>query len=185
MDERMTETAKLADLILPVGTFLERDELCDFYTLWGVPFIMMRKKIIEHGQSRSLMDIWLELAHSLGFDDQFPWNSSEEVIDYVLEPSGLTVRDLLENKPDGFEYGPQEYRQYEKQGFKTPSGKIELYSELLAGLGIPPLPALHKREEIESESEIENVHFHFMGSPDREIIRENPWEYYVNNWLSK
>lgn len=44
MDQFMTETAKLAHLVLPAGTFLETSEIADYYNLWSLPYIMTRKK---------------------------------------------------------------------------------------------------------------------------------------------
>ncbi|MEM3150655.1 MAG: molybdopterin-dependent oxidoreductase, partial [Candidatus Nezhaarchaeales archaeon] len=48
VDVFMTETAKLADLVLPASSFLERMELCDYYgTVNGIPYVMLRKEVIK------------------------------------------------------------------------------------------------------------------------------------------
>jgi anaerobic selenocysteine-containing dehydrogenase len=52
------------------------------------------------------------------------------------------------------------YRKYESQGFGTPSGKVEIYSSILAGFGLEPLPVY--REPVESPE----------GNP--ELAREYP-----------
>ncbi|KUK53649.1 MAG: Nitrate reductase [Desulfotomaculum sp. 46_296] len=138
IEQHMTETAQLAHLVLPAGTFLERTELCDYYSLWGIPHVMLRNKILEYGQCRSDLDIWLELAHRMGFVKEFPWQTADELVDHMLEPSGLSRKELLLS--GGVTYGQQKYKNYEKQGFKTPSGKIEIYSSYLKDLSLPPLP---------------------------------------------
>ena len=152
MDQFMTETARLAHLVLPVGTFLERPELCDYYSLWGLPYVMVRKKILEYGQCRPDLDFWLELAHRMGYQEQFPWQSIEEVIDYTLKPSGFTYKYFAEEHPNGIYYGEQKYRKYEKQEFKTPSGKIELYSRYMAEMGYAPLPTCQEPAESEAST---------------------------------
>jgi anaerobic selenocysteine-containing dehydrogenase len=41
----------------------------------------------------------------------------------------------------------KKYRKYEEKGFKTPSGKVELYSDQLEELGFDPLPIWHELSE--------------------------------------
>jgi anaerobic selenocysteine-containing dehydrogenase len=147
MAQFMSETAKMADIVLPAATFLERIELSDYYSLWGVPYVMLRKKVAEPEERWSDVSFWLELARRMGYHDYFPWGSEEEVIDYVLEPSGLTVRYLTEEKPEGLLYDSVKYREYESEGFRTPSEKVELYSETLASQGYDALPTQRESPE--------------------------------------
>ncbi len=44
-------------------------------------------------------------------------------------------------RPQGLVYGKHEYQAYERYGFRTPSGKVELWSERVAEVGQDPLPA--------------------------------------------
>ena len=147
IDQFMTETAKMADLVLPAATFLERTELSDYYSLWGLPHVMLRKKVIDYEECWPDLKFWFELAHRLGYAQYFPWKTIEEAIDYVLEPSGLTVKKLTEEIPEGVTYGSVKYKEYESEGFRTPSGKVELYSETLARLGYPPMPTFEEPPE--------------------------------------
>jgi len=58
-------------------------------------------------------------------------------LDYILEPSGLTwkqFRELDYLKAD------TEYRKYERSGFSTATGKVELYSTTFEKWGYDPLP---------------------------------------------
>jgi anaerobic selenocysteine-containing dehydrogenase len=140
MDQFMSKTARLAHLVLPAATFLERTELCDYYNLFGDPYVMIRKKVLEYGQCRSDLDLWLDLARRLGYQEDFPWSDEVSLVNYMLEPSGFTYQSLIEQYPDGYSYAQRKYKSYEQQKFKTPSGKIELYSQGLLDLGYSPLP---------------------------------------------
>ncbi len=149
MDLFMTETAKYADLFLPSVTFLERYELCDYYSvIFGIPYMILRKKVIEPlGESKSDVEFWLELAKRMGYREYFPWETVEEMLDYVLKPTGLTVKDLIDKYPAGLWTGKVKYGEYRERGFKTPSGKAELYSDTLGDLGYDPLPAFKEPRE--------------------------------------
>jgi len=150
MDLFMTDTAKHAHLLLPAATFLERYELCDYYSvIFGIPYMMLRKKCVEPiGGSKSDVELWLEVARRMGYTEHFPWRSVEEVLDYVLKPTGYTFKDLEEVYPSGVWVGKVNYGEYLSKGFRTPSGKVELYSETLARQGYDPLPT--PREPYES-----------------------------------
>jgi anaerobic selenocysteine-containing dehydrogenase len=156
----MSETAQRADLVLPAATFLERTELSDYYSLWGLPYVMLRKKVMEYHECWSDTKFWLELAGRMGYKEHFPWRSEEEVINFILEPSGLTVRYLTEEKPEGLLYGSVGFKEYESKGFPTPSGKVELYSDTLSDEGCDALPTW--RESPESP----------LSSP--ELVKEYP-----------
>jgi anaerobic selenocysteine-containing dehydrogenase len=149
MDQFMSQTAKMADIVLPAATFLERTELSDYYSLWGLPYVMLRKKVVDYEECWPDLKFWFELAQRLGYAQYFPWKTIEEVLDYILEPSGLTVKKLTEETPQGVTYGSVKYKEkeYEFEGFRTPSGKVELYSETLAGLGYPPMPTFEEPPE--------------------------------------
>jgi anaerobic selenocysteine-containing dehydrogenase len=90
--------------------------------------------------------IVFELGRQLGLKEAFPWKTAEEAIDYQLEPSGLTVQQLRDN-PDGIRCDQLQYEKYKTDGFKTPSGKIEFYSETLKNSGYEPVPAFSDQEE--------------------------------------
>jgi anaerobic selenocysteine-containing dehydrogenase len=145
----MTQTAELADIVLPAASFLERVGISDVCRLLvPMPYVMLGKKAIEPlGDCWSDLKFWLELAKRMGYGEYFPWETEEEAIDYVLKPSGLSVQYLAEEKPDGVFFSTVRYKQYEQKGFQTPSGKVELYSQTLEKLGLDPLPTHREFEE--------------------------------------
>ena len=144
----MTPTAEMADIVLPGTTFLERTDLAhnDYLVLLDTPYMIVGKQAIEElGESRPTWKFWIELARRLGYEEYFPWQSAEELIDYYLEPSGITVKQLKES-PSGFPCGTIKYADYfeehpEELRFPTPSGKVELYCETLEKMGYDPLPS--------------------------------------------
>ncbi|MBI4284391.1 MAG: molybdopterin-dependent oxidoreductase [Chloroflexi bacterium] len=149
IDLFLNETAELADIVLPAASCLERVDLCsDFYSSAGLPYVMARKKVLQSGECRSDMEFWLALAKKMGYENYFPWENEAAVLSYLLEPSGVTLKQLCEEQPGGVFYASMKYRQYEQRGFRTPSGKVELYSETLANLGYDPMPT--HREPFES-----------------------------------
>jgi anaerobic selenocysteine-containing dehydrogenase len=101
---------------------------------------MLRKKVVELWECWPDWKIVFELAKKMGYKEYFPWNDVEEALDFMLKPSGITVRQLKE-KPSGFAYAQRRYKRYEESGFNTPSKKIELYCERLERYGYDPLPA--------------------------------------------
>lgn len=140
MDLFMTETAKQAHLVLPAASFLERDEWPHFAFVLGVPHIMLRKKVVEFEECWPDIKFWMELAKRMGYQEYFPWKDVDEYMDYVMEPSGLTVKYLRKEAPEGVFWTPVKYKRYETEGFPTLSNKIEIYSETLKEMDHEPLP---------------------------------------------
>ena len=139
----MSETAKLADIILPVCSSVETLGLAYNYALtMGIPFAMLSRKLIEPiGESRPDWWIYSELGRKMGYGEHFPWNNDEEVVAHMLGPSGMTLNQLLDEKPEGILFGKRSYDMPKK--IRTPSGTIEIYSQSLADFGEDPIP-VHK-----------------------------------------
>jgi anaerobic selenocysteine-containing dehydrogenase len=135
----MTETAKLADIVLPACSFLEKGGVGYVYGVTNcIPYAMLRKQIIEPiGESWPDWKIWTEIANRMGYQEFFPWKTEEEIIDFFLGPSGLTREQLENEHPEGTYYAEKKYKQGK---YYTPSGKIELYSQTLAENGYDPIP---------------------------------------------
>ena len=148
MGQVMSETAEIADLFLPAATFLERNELNDYYsTLWAIPHVILRKKVQQRGEAWSDLKFWLELGKKMGYQEDFPWQDEDAFIDHLLEPSGYNLNSLQEEYPEGVNIGEVKYQTYQKKGFKTPSKKVEIYSEFLRELGHDPIPTYHEPPE--------------------------------------
>jgi anaerobic selenocysteine-containing dehydrogenase len=142
VDLFMNPTAQLADIVLPAATFLEKDGVRS----WWVP-LQTINKAIEVEECKPDIEINFELAKR--FDPNFRWTDIYELFDEILEPSGMTFKELQKKgwafPPEGHPSAP--YHRFEKgllrpdkkPGFRTPSGKMELYSTLREEWGYEPV----------------------------------------------
>jgi anaerobic selenocysteine-containing dehydrogenase len=144
MDLHLTQTAQQADIVLPAADAFEKTQLIVRPGFYGddkpANYLMLRKKIKQHGECRSDWWFWRELAHRLGYGAHFPWQDEAQAIDDLLRPVGVSTQDLLENASGLYCGDPMRYRKYEQDGFHTPSGKVEFYSHVLDAYGYDPLP---------------------------------------------
>lgn len=145
VDLFMTRTGELADLILPAATYVEKTGLT-FRSLVG-GYLLLQQQGIEIDECWPDWKILFMLAKRLGYDREFPWKNVEEAIEEQLKPSGLTIEKLKRN-PEGIYYQEMRYKKYETEGFRTPSGKVEIYSKTFQENGYNPLPVY--KEPLES-----------------------------------
>ncbi|MEZ5667251.1 MAG: molybdopterin oxidoreductase family protein [Alphaproteobacteria bacterium] len=86
-EQFMTETAAMADVVLPATTFLEHN---DIYTSGGHTHLQFARKVLEPlGQCRSNHDVICALARRLGAEHPGFAMSDWEVLDATLRASGL------------------------------------------------------------------------------------------------
>ncbi len=133
VDYYMTPSAALADYVFPATSTVETSEL------WLTNrFCMACPPGVEPMyERRNSYDFYRGLGLRLGQEEYWPWETVEEVYDHCLEPVGLTFKQLTDQY--GI-FGEMEYRRYERFGFGTPSGKVELKSSIFEQLGADPLP---------------------------------------------
>jgi anaerobic selenocysteine-containing dehydrogenase len=137
----MTDTARAAHYVLPACSHLEKWGTAYTYNVCHcLPYLMLRKKCIEplHA-SWSEWRFLTELGHRLGMGDRFPWKTEEEFVSFMIAPSGLSFDHLLNEKPQGNYYAEKKYANPDGF-FRTPSKKIEIYSDALEQVGFDPLP---------------------------------------------
>lgn len=130
----MTPTAAVSDLVLPAAHWLEQEDIVSMHKIWCV---LSRKKLAQTGEARDDRDVILEVARKMGLTDAFPWESRRAYLEWLLEPSGMTLEEFLQKD---ILFGEMRYRKYEEEGFPTPSGKVELYSSIMEHAGRQPLP---------------------------------------------
>ncbi len=132
----MTPTAELADIVLPAASWPELTTLAGLPTV-AANVIFAQQKAVQIGECKADEQIFIELARKMNLPVGI--ESLEEVLDAQLASggSGKTFADLAET---GFFKMPFRYGKYKEGGFKTPSGKIELYATRLAAMGYDPLP---------------------------------------------
>jgi len=137
-DQFMTPTAELADVVLPATTYLEVDDIA-----MRAPFVVVRQKAAQIGEAWPDKKIINQLAKKLGLSEYF-WDDVNEALDLILKPMGFTFDEF---RKMGTFVAPKEYRKYEREGFNTPSGKVEIYSSRLEKWGHEPLPVYHEPPE--------------------------------------
>lgn len=138
IDMFMTETAKLADVVLPASSCFEKTQL-NRSSIRNNPIILQNEVIAPLHDCWPDWKIVFELGRRLGFSEEFPWQSAEEAIDYQLEPTGVTVAALREN-PNGVRREELRYKKFETDGFATPSGKVEFFSDRLDDQNLAATP---------------------------------------------
>lgn len=139
----MTPTASFADIFLPVNTPWEREALRVGFegSQAAESHVQLRQAAIPSaGEARSDAAIVFDLARRLGFGDLF-WDGDVAAgMAAILAPLGLTL-DALRARPGGVSLAAEpHYFRYRRDGFKTPTGKIEIFSEVFRDAGQDPLP---------------------------------------------
>ncbi len=153
VDHFITDTAKQADIILPARSLFEQTDILNAY--WH-DYIQLQQKIIEPPKEvKPLTEVYRLLAQKLGFSkkdikEQLPGQDESEVLDYLERRLAPFPEISLEKLKQGPVLSPcfQEIA-WEDFRFKTPSGKIELFSrEANQRWGVDFLPGFS--EPIES-----------------------------------
>ncbi|MFP3392546.1 molybdopterin oxidoreductase family protein [Brevibacillus sp. SIMBA_076] len=135
----LTETARYADIVLPATSSYEN---MDFYTSYWHHYIQLQQPVMEpYYESKSNTEVFRLLAQAMGYDEQEFQDTDEQIIRQALHENqnphmeGITFEALVENN-----FMKAAVAGYFEGKMATPSGKIELYSQLMADRGYPPLP---------------------------------------------
>jgi len=149
MDQWLTPSAELADYVLPSASWLERPVIRTGHDTFNAiqageaPLPSVKEGEYER---RTDYEFWRGLGIRLGQEQYWPWKNLEEAYDHRLAPLGYTLKDFVAKKGGYLEF-PLEYKKYEKVGFGTATGKVELYSTILEKLGYDPLPRYEEPPE--------------------------------------
>ena len=154
LDVFPTATSEIADLVLPAAADGEAVDYRAYASSRG-GFLALREKIsAPRGESRSVFEIEYELAGKMGIAEGYPFRNAEEWIDFVLQASHVSLKDLRASQIL-YVSPPVVHRKYETDGFKTPSKRVECFSERFKGAGYSPLPNF----EYPKESRITNPEY--------------------------
>jgi len=147
-DTHLTETGALADILLPMATYLESWNLETRPAMDLTPFVSIRQPITAPlGKSLAMGDVVLDLGRRLGGDlaKAMAYPNCEEFIDRVsARIGGLAAGGGIQGLKKEWvviQTGHRpSYRSFEKKGFPTPSGKGEIFSKRLQDRGLPAMP---------------------------------------------
>lgn len=139
-DYWITPSAMFADYIMPIAGALERPIITNSYGC--ADFMLTSQRAIQPMyERRNDFNFWRDLGVALGQEEFWPWKTVEEAYFSAIAPIGYDVENFDEFvERYRFHFPEREYYKYKRQGFATPSGKVELYSTTLKELGLPPLP---------------------------------------------
>lgn len=138
-DPFLSTTARYADIVLPAATYLETDDL---YRAYGAYYMQYGPRAVEpQGEAWSNLKLAQTLARRMGLSDPVFSMSTDAIIDELFKGStgaaAAVDRARLKNAE------PQKIAPAKSaagQEFRTPSGKLEFYSETLAKQGVTPVP---------------------------------------------
>jgi anaerobic selenocysteine-containing dehydrogenase len=169
-EQFFTDTCDYADIVLPATTFFEHKDLQKSY---GHYYLQISQQAIEPlAECRSNVELFRALAQRMGFDDECFSESVDQMIDAALDTDDPWLRGIsrerLETEPQvrlrfgeaacgsrlaasGIAPPPnsnsEPFLPFAHGGFRTPSGKAELYSEALKVQGLDPVLAFEPPSE--------------------------------------
>ncbi len=130
-----SEITGYADVVLPDTTYLERYDVMNAPE-WREPFVSIRQPVVTPlYQSQPSWWIAKEIAKRLGLGASFNYKEFGEVIDYQLRQLGSSLKEI--NRNGGV---LKKVRSQPKMLFRTPSKKVELYSQKMEAAGYDPMP---------------------------------------------
>jgi anaerobic selenocysteine-containing dehydrogenase len=166
-EQFFTDTTDYADIVLPATTFFEHKDLQKAYGHYYVQ--VSNQAIAPQGECRSNVELFRALAERMGFEEECFCESVDEMIDAALDSKdpwleGIS-RERLERGQVRLNFGasgsrppdsgaelrsagrpkaavptkPEPFLPFAHGGFRTVSGKAELYSEAVKALGLHPV----------------------------------------------
>ena len=182
-----TDSCKYADIVLPVCSSFERGEI----KVYPGGYAWYTRPAIEPlYESKSDAQIICELSERLGLSDELLSGGYEKCAEFIFSGTPVDIPELKKSElpvklPGVPEYVPGERL---KSGLSTPTGKIELYSELIArnpewGLDAlptytPPIPEDEMKKyplTLDSGGSIPNaLHSRLHDVPNLRALRPEP-----------
>lgn len=153
-EQMHTDTVDYADVVLPATTAMEH---ADLYKSYGHCYLQWAEPVIPPvGEAKSNHDLFALLAKRFGFHEPFFYRSADQIMHEILAPKShyregidpdlLKQRRFMRLNVDrsGNPFG---------DGFFTPSGKLEFYSERMLRAGLPALPEYLPPAEVTEDPE--------------------------------
>lgn len=131
-DLYMTDTCKYADILLPIQSSLEREQV----EVFGADTVFYQGHVVKPlGETKSDMDVITALAEKLGVEigGDEPIHCHEDFLRKALTTTGLTLEEVKAS-PNGIKAKKVMPARTSEQVLqvKTPSGKIEFVSSVMA-----------------------------------------------------
>ncbi|MGM9615333.1 MAG: molybdopterin-dependent oxidoreductase [Oscillospiraceae bacterium] len=145
VDLFLTDSAKLADIVLPCCSSFERGE----FKVYPGGFAQMTEPVIEPlGEARPDDRIITELARLIAPDDALLCAGAEACVRYILRDTPVDVDALKLDRQHPQKIEGLRVTPVGEHGFSTPTGKFELYSTVIEKHpGLDPLPTYRDSAE--------------------------------------
>ncbi|CAD5256249.1 Dehydrogenase [Bosea sp. 62] len=176
-EQFMTETAQMADIVLPATQFMEHDDL---YQGGGHQHIMWGGKLVDPpGECRSNHEVICALAQRLGAEHRGFAMTPREIVDWTLQETGRgTLEELVAN--DFIDIQPDFETAHYLKGFGWPGGKFRFKPDWTkvpnsnAGLVGPheTLPSLPDHWAVIEAADAEHP-FRLATSPARNFLNSS------------
>lgn len=133
-EQFMTDTAELADYVLPTTTVFEEEDI--YYSSMYHAYVNYGPALVQPpGEAKPDLWIWTQLAERLGFGADFAFSRDEFLTIGLsgLEKHGITLEKLKQEKHMLL---PVKAVPWDDYRFQTPSGKYEFTSSLAEQKGM-------------------------------------------------
>ena len=166
-EQFLTETAKMADIVLPATTFLEHDDL---YISLGHSHLQIGPKVIEPlAEARSNHDVLCALAGRLAATHDAFNMTAWEIVDWTLRNSGYGSADDLQ-AARWIDCQPDFETAHFINGFPTQDGRFHFAPDWSAiGRNHDVMPGLPDHFAIIDESD-ETHPFRLVTAPSRQFL---------------
>jgi anaerobic selenocysteine-containing dehydrogenase len=137
VDQFLTDTARMADFVLPAKTLFEEEDLVTAY--WH-PYVQLRQMVMDPPSGvLTETEIWRRLCLRFGFDtDGFEVDPAERLLSMLPQGREDALEELRNRPIDFSDYGEVAWADGH---FHTPSGKVEFSSQEAADLWeVDPVP---------------------------------------------
>ncbi len=193
VDQFLTDTARLAHIVLPAKTMFEEEDLVTAY--WH-PYLQRRAKLWDApGEARTETEIWRQLCERFGFDTSYFPADDEEVRRLLVEmlPAAPAPADAAPSTNDASARGMSPalrgqrlldalaVRPVDPTGsgeiafadfaFPTPSGRIEFASDEAArAWGLDPVPGYVPLDEGHESTQASRYPLQLLSCKTRDRI---------------
>jgi anaerobic selenocysteine-containing dehydrogenase len=141
----MVPTCQMSDFVLPAAVWGEKYDLHNHWD-WHTFMIGGDKAVDPLGEAKDEYCFWRELGIRMGQEQYWQPKTQREWFEWRLQKVAKNFDEFMAaGGIAGFPEHPiigsnPQWKKYEKTGFATPSGKVELYSSVMEKYGYDPLP---------------------------------------------
>jgi anaerobic selenocysteine-containing dehydrogenase len=141
----MVPTCQMSDFILPAAVWGEKYDLHNHWD-WHTFMIGGDKAVEPLGEAKDEYHFWRELGIRMGQEQYWQPKTQREWFEWRLQKVAKNFDEFMAaggiaGYPEHQIIGSNpQWKKYEKTGFATPSGKVELYSSVMEKYGYDPLP---------------------------------------------